>query len=95
MTIALISLGRSFGIAPADRGLRTVGFYRWIRHPLYASELCFYVGYLMANPSVRNLLGLVVCTIVLIGRIWREEQILEGYERYAQQVPYRLIPYVW
>src|SRR5262249_56294678 len=55
MVVAAISLGRSFGIAPADRGLRTTGLYAWVRHPLYAMEICFFAGYLVVNPSWRNL----------------------------------------
>ncbi len=95
MIAALISLGRSFGIAPADRGLRTRGLYRWVRHPLYLSELCFYVGYLMAHPAWRNLIGLGVITALQIARIAREERIVEGYAGYAQQVRWRLLPFAW
>ena len=31
----LLTLGRSFGIAPADRGLVKTGPYRLLRHPIY------------------------------------------------------------
>ncbi|MGH7263671.1 MAG: methyltransferase family protein [Candidatus Rokuibacteriota bacterium] len=93
--IALICLGRSFGIAPADRGLRTTGIYGWVRHPLYATELAFYIGYLVANPSWRNFLGLIASTGIQICRLLREERILAGYASYAAQVRWRLLPYVW
>jgi protein-S-isoprenylcysteine O-methyltransferase Ste14 len=95
MAAAAISLGRSFGIAPADRGLRTGGLYAWVRHPLYATELCFYLGYLVANPSWWNLAMLIVVTALQIVRITREERILDGYALYAQQVRYRLVPFIW
>ena len=95
MTAAAITLGRSFGIAPADRGLRTTGLYRWVRHPLYAMELWFYVGYFVANPSWRNLIVLGVTGTIQIIRITREERILEGYDSYAQQVRWRLVQLVW
>lgn len=36
---ALITLGRSFGVAPADRGLVTRGPYAIVRHPAYTSYL--------------------------------------------------------
>ncbi len=95
MIAALISLGRSFGIAPADRGLRITGLYRWVRHPLYLSELCFYLGYLVTNPSWRNLIGSCVVTVLQVVRIVREERILDGYADYAQQVRWRLLPFAW
>ncbi len=95
MIAAAISLGRSFGIAPADRGLQTKGLYRWLRHPLYAAEMCFYIGYLVANPTWRNLSGLTASAAIQLARIAREERILEGYVVYAQRVRWRLIPFVW
>ena len=95
MMAAAISLGRSFGISPADRGLRTTGLYRWVRHPLYAMELWFYVGYVVANPSWRNLIVLGGSAAIQIIRIAREERILEGYASYVQQVRWRLIPLAW
>lgn len=95
MLVSAISLGRSFGIAPADRGLRTTGFYRWVRHPLYAAALCVIMGYLVANPTLRNLIGVTVWIIIQIVRIGQEERILEGYAGYAHQVRYRLVPWLW
>ncbi len=95
MFIATASLGRSFAIAPADRGLRTTGPYRWVRHPLYASELLFYVGYLLANWSWRNALILGVAVMLILFRIYHEERLITGYDRYTHQVRWRLIPWVW
>jgi len=95
MVAATLALGRSFGIAPADRGLRTSGPYRWVRHPLYAAELAFYMGFLVANPAWRNLAGLGLHTAIQIFRIHREELILEGYAAYARRVRFRLIPFIW
>ena len=95
MVVAAISLGRSFGIAPADRGLRTTGLYAWVRHPLYAMEISFFVGYLVANPSWRNLAILLADTVVQLLRALREEQILKGYAGYAARVRWRLLPLVW
>jgi len=95
MVAAAISLGRSFGIAPADRGLRTTGLYAWIRHPLYAMEICFFVGYLVANPSWRNLAVLTADTALQLFRALREERILKHYASYAGRVRWRLLPLVW
>lgn len=95
MAGAAVSLGRSFGIAPADRGLRTTGFYGCVRHPLYAMEVWFFVGYLIANPSWWNLAVLATDTAVQLLRILREERILVGYAVYASRVRWRLFPLLW
>jgi protein-S-isoprenylcysteine O-methyltransferase Ste14 len=95
MAAAAISLGRSFGIAPADRGLRTTGLYAWVRHPLYAMEIAYFVGYLIANPSWRNLAILIADATLQIFRALREERILKDYASYAGRVRWRLLPLVW
>ena len=92
---AAISLGRSFAIAPADRGLRTTGLYAWVRHPLYAMEISYFVGYLVANPSWRNLAILIANITVQLLRVLREERILKDYASYAGRVRWRLLPLVW
>ena len=95
MAAAAISLGRSFGIAPADRGLRTTGLYAWVRHPLYAMEICYFVGYLVANPSWWNLAIVIADTALQLFRALREERILTDYASYAGRVRWRLLPLVW
>jgi protein-S-isoprenylcysteine O-methyltransferase Ste14 len=92
---ALATLGRSFGIVPADRGLVRHGPYRFVRHPIYAFEALFFLGYLMAVPTPRSFIVIAVWSVLQIGRIIREERILGGYEEYRQRVRWRLIPFVW
>lgn len=95
MIVAVLSLGRSFGVAPADRGLRTTGLYAWVRHPLYAAELLVFAGFLVAHPSRWNFAVLSLNTLLQIVRIMREERIIEDYASYAACVRWRLIPLVW
>lgn len=95
MIVALGFLGRSFGIAPADRGVVRHGFYAVIRHPLYACETLFYLGFLCANLSIMNGLAVIMITAITVVRILREERIISGYQAYAQQVHWRLLPFVW
>ncbi|HUW32401.1 MAG TPA: methyltransferase, partial [Planctomycetota bacterium] len=67
VTIILFSLwalGRSFGLIPANRGVKTGGMYHYVRHPLYAGELLFYLGFLVGNFSVFNA---VVCACIFLG----------------------------
>lgn len=95
MLAGVWSLGRAFGIAPADRGLVTRGAYRLIRHPMYATELIFNAGFLLANPSWRNALVALLVLATVVWRILREEQLIHGYPDYAGQVRWRLVPWVW
>jgi protein-S-isoprenylcysteine O-methyltransferase Ste14/uncharacterized membrane protein (UPF0127 family) len=96
--IALLSLGRSFGIIPANRKVVRSGVYRFIRHPMYISEILFYTGFVVGNPTLRNMILII---LVLAGQIWRaisEEVLLcsdPSYRVYMQSVRYRFIPGVF
>jgi len=93
--VSLVALGRSLGIAPADRGLIKHGPYRFIRHPLYAFEGLFFLGWLVNVHTVSAGLIVGVWAALQIGRIIREERILGGYDEYRRRVRWRLIPFVW
>ncbi len=92
---SLMSLGRSFGIVPANRTIKSSGVYKIVRHPLYTSELIFYFGFLLGNPSLWNSL---LIFLILAGQIWRslvEEKLLfkdPSYRSYMDKVWYRFIP---
>jgi protein-S-isoprenylcysteine O-methyltransferase Ste14 len=92
---ALASLGPSFGIAPADRGLVNRGPYRWLRHPAYAGELISVVGYVLRNMCPWNLSLILLLAASLVARIHKEEGLIESYDCYAEQVRWRLVPGVW
>jgi protein-S-isoprenylcysteine O-methyltransferase Ste14 len=93
--VSLVALGRSLGIAPADRGLVRHGPYRFIRHPVYAFEALFFLGWLINVQTVSAALIIAVWAALQIGRIIREERIIGGYDEYRRQVRWRLIPFVW
>lgn len=90
-------LSRSYGIVAADRGLVTGGPYAVVRHPLYTAYMIGGIGYLMQNPSIRN----VVVNLVAVGcqlvRIRAEERHLQspGYAAYRERVRWRLCPGLW
>jgi protein-S-isoprenylcysteine O-methyltransferase Ste14 len=95
--VALLSLRRSFGIVPANRGIRTQGLYNVVRHPLYASELLTLGGFAIVSPSLWNV-SLWLCDFALqLARAYAEERLLSNDPRYLQyrsRVKYRLIPLV-
>ena len=95
--VALLSLRRSFGIVPANRGIRTQGLYNVVRHPLYASELLTLGGFAIVSPSLWNV-SLWLCDFALqLARAHAEERFLiedPSYLQYRSRVKYRLIPLV-
>lgn len=77
----------------------STGPYAVVRHPMYVAVLIMLTGAPLALGSWRGLAVLVVALPALVWRILDEEKLLKkdlpGYTEYAQQVRYRLVPYVW
>lgn len=95
---AILSLGRSFGIEPAHRGLQTRRLYRIVRHPIYAAYLLIVGGFLLAHLSWWNACVALLWLAVQVCRIRREEALLSGdgqYRQFMQQVRWRLVPGMW
>jgi protein-S-isoprenylcysteine O-methyltransferase Ste14 len=91
----IATLGKSFDVSPADRGLVKHGPYKWLRHPMYASELFSVMVIVIVDLSWRNILVTLVLVATLFLRIQWEEKIIRGYREYGQQVRSRLLPGVW
>jgi len=92
---AKLMLGRAFGIVAANRGIKMLGPYRILRHPMYAGYSLTHVGFLLAAPSLINTLIYTIGLTVQILRIFREERLLmrdPGYRIFAARVRYRLLP---
>lgn len=93
---SLITLGRRFGIAPADRGITNRGPYRYLRHPMYLGELVFRLAMAFESPNL--VLSLFVAGLLVILQCWRilrEERLISGYSCYARLVPWRMVPFLW
>ncbi|MGH8570594.1 MAG: methyltransferase family protein [Gammaproteobacteria bacterium] len=94
----VLSLNRSFGIVPANRGIKTNGMYRLVRHPIYFSYLFTFAGYQLSNFSPYNLMLCAIAISFLVARIVSEERHLrldDTYHQYMQRVRWRLFPYVF
>lgn len=91
-------LWRSFGVVPANRGIKTGGPYCFVRHPIYAGYALTHIGFLLGFPSLQNALLYFAAFSVEVGRLLREEFILDRdplYREYARRVRYRMLPGVF
>jgi protein-S-isoprenylcysteine O-methyltransferase Ste14 len=93
-----LSIGRSFGLMPANRGVVSTGLYRLVRHPIYMGYVITHVGFVAANPTIWNVMTLVTADIALLARAVCEERTLArdpAYREYQQHVRWRVIPGVF
>lgn len=95
---AFLSLNRSFGLAPENRGIKTGGVYRFVRHPMYLGYVLAEAGYAFENASIFNLFILMVSVLFLLLRLRAEEQLLQqdrAYRSYARKTKWKLLPLVF
>jgi protein-S-isoprenylcysteine O-methyltransferase Ste14 len=84
-----------------DRGQRVItdGPYRIVRHPMYASALLMFVGTPLLLGSWWGLLfvpiGVVGFGIRAVGEERMLHRELPGYDHYARQVKFRMLPGLW
>ncbi len=93
--VAFSNLGRSVGVVAANRGLKTGGLYRFVRHPVYTAHMMTHAGFVMANPHPWNAAMATVVFVCLILRIRAEERVLsetDDYVSYSERVRWRLCP---
>jgi protein-S-isoprenylcysteine O-methyltransferase Ste14 len=93
-----LTLGRSFGLVPANRGVVARGPYTFVRHPIYAGYLTTHLAFLIAHPRPWNLAVLAVADTALVLRALKEERLLATdieYEAYCRRVGWHLVPGVF
>jgi protein-S-isoprenylcysteine O-methyltransferase Ste14 len=93
-----VTLGRSFGLMPANRGVVSSGVYRIVRHPIYLGYLVTHIAFLAATPSAWNIAALFAADAALLARAVCEEKTLtrdERYRTYQQAVRWRVLPGVF
>jgi protein-S-isoprenylcysteine O-methyltransferase Ste14 len=84
-----------------DRGhhVVTTGPYRYVRHPGYAGNMISFPCFALSIGSWLALMLTVVLIVLFVIRTSLEDRTLQeelaGYEAYAQQVRYRLVPGIW
>lgn len=91
---------RSFNAsANATEGkLITHGPYRWFRHPIYAALIYFFVGSLIAFPTIGVFLVVLLISAGLFVRMLLEEKsLLSTYQEYSAycEKTKRIIPLIF
>jgi protein-S-isoprenylcysteine O-methyltransferase Ste14 len=90
-----VSLGRSFGLMPANRGVVSTGLYRLVRHPIYMGYLITHLGFVLANATFANVAIFIGADVALMIRAVYEERVLArdgAYQEYQQKVRFRVVP---
>ena len=96
--VGKLTLGRSFGIVPANRGVVVRGPYTLVRHPIYTGYLITHVGFLIAYPTPWNVMIAVMADAALVVRALIEERVLGAdveYQSYCRRVGWHLVPGVY
>ena len=98
VVVGKLTLGRSFGLVPANRGVVVRGPYALVRHPIYTGYLITHIAFLIAHPHWWNLLVVLTADTALVARALIEERVLGGdveYRAYCQRVGWHLVPGVF
>jgi len=92
---ARLSLGRSIGFVPANRGIVTTGAYRFVRHPIYTAVFLAMVSVVLRSYSPLNLIAAATIVALFMIKSIVEERFLSDdpeYAAYLRGVRWRWIP---
>jgi len=90
-----MTIGRSFGLVPANRGIVVRGPYRLVRHPIYAGYLLTHISVMLGYPAPWNIAVILIGDTALILRALAEERMLNldlEYQAYCGRVAWHLVP---
>ena len=95
MIYARLSLGRSIGYVPANRGIITTGAYGFVRHPIYTGMFVGVTGFLLRSYTPWNIvLGVTIVLLFMIKSVVEESFLKDDaeYAAYMKQVRSRWFP---
>jgi protein-S-isoprenylcysteine O-methyltransferase Ste14 len=98
VVVGKLTLGRSFGLVPANRGVVIRGPYALVRHPIYSGYLITHLAFLVAHPRWWNVVVLATADTALVVRALIEERVLNRdakYQAYCERVGWHLVPGVF
>ena len=82
-----------------DHQLVVSGPYRVVRHPIYLFAIIMYIGLALAFPVWWGALAVLVINVAYVLKTKDEDAYLighlPGYQKYAQRVAHRLLPWIW
>lgn len=96
--VGLFSLNKSWGLVAANRGIRSSGMYKFVRHPIYAGYFISFGCFVAQNLMSYNVFILALFITLEVLRIHAEEDILSqdpAYMAYKQTTRWRVIPYIY
>ena len=95
---ALFSLNKSFGLVPANRGVKTGGMYGVVRHPIYAGYFLSFGAFLSQNLTVANVAIYALFVTLELMRVAAEERVLSqdpDYAGYVRKTRWRVLPLIY
>jgi protein-S-isoprenylcysteine O-methyltransferase Ste14 len=95
MIYARLSLGRSIGFVPADRGIITRGAYRFVRHPIYTALFLSLAALTLRSYTPLNAAAALTIFALFVIKSIVEERFLskdDAYAEYRRRVRWRWIP---
>lgn len=95
VVLGKVTLGRSFGLVPANRGVVIRGPYALVRHPIYSGYLITHLAFLVAHPRWWNIVVIATADTALVVRALIEERVLNRdaeYQAYCRRVEWHLVP---
>lgn len=94
----ILSLNKSIGLAPANRGIKMFWAYKYVRHPIYAGYFISLGGYCAQNLTPTNVIITILWMTCESLRMFAEEKYLSAdpaYADYMKKVRWRLVPYLF
>jgi protein-S-isoprenylcysteine O-methyltransferase Ste14 len=98
VVVSKLTLGRSFGLMPANRGVIVRGPYSVVRHPIYTGYWIIHTALILAHPEPLNFLAVFLADGATVIRALREERVLckdAVYREHCARVRWHFVPGVF